>query len=99
MKPENICYVVLAICTLHNFLRVSSDSYISPSTFGREDTHSGIMQTGDWRTNSMQLLPLQRCMNTSVTYEAKENRDNYKNYFNSEGKVEWQDLMITKGKA
>jgi hypothetical protein len=68
-------------------------------TVDREDTDSGAVQTGDWRSNSVQLLNLRRCNNRSITYEAKQNRENYKNYFMSEGKVEWQYLMISQGRA
>jgi hypothetical protein len=47
MKQKNICFVVMAICALHNYLRVSSDSYLSPSTVDREDIDSGAVQTRD----------------------------------------------------
>jgi hypothetical protein len=93
MKPEHVCYAILAICVLHNYLRASSSSYLSLSEVDREDTVSGTVQLGDWRTNSVQLVNLQR-RNTAATFQAKQNRENYKNYFNSEGRVEWQDFMI-----
>lgn len=99
MKTENICYVILAICVLHNYLRTSSNSYLSYSTVDREDIDSGSVQTGDWRTNSVQMINLQHQRNAHASFEAKQNRENYKNYFNSEGRVEWQDLMIARGKS
>jgi hypothetical protein len=47
----------MAVCALCNYLRVSSDSYLS-LTVDREDIDSGAVQTGDWRSNSVQVQVL-----------------------------------------
>lgn len=46
--PENISYVVLAICALHNFLRKRDTSYTSPTTFDHKNlaTHEMQIVTG-----------------------------------------------------
>lgn len=85
MKPENICYVILAICSIHNYLRRKSDTYFTPTTVDREN-ESGIIVEGDWRQNNTQLLGLQQVAKRNATAAAKQSRDEYKRYFNSIGK-------------
>lgn len=99
IHPENISYVVLAICALHNFLRKRDTSYISSTSFDQENNVTHEVQMGDWRKNTTNLTNLQNCKKNVPTIAAKTNRDNYTHYFNSDGKVSWQDEMLNKGKA
>ncbi|KAI4454286.1 dde superfamily endonuclease [Holotrichia oblita] len=97
--PENINYVLLATCALHNFLRKRDMSYTSPTTFDQENLAMHEIQMGDWRENVVELTNLEHCKRNTPTVAAKTNRHNYTNYFNTIGKIHWQDEMITKGKA
>lgn len=98
LAPEKAIHIVLAICVLHNFLRKRGGSYISSSTFDREDGHS-ILKNGEWRDTNTELQGLQSLRNASVSMLAKVNRENYKDFFNNEGSVEWQDDILKAGRA
>lgn len=97
--PENIIYVVLAICALHNFLRKRDTSYTSATSFDHENPVTKEVQPGDWRKNTVEMINLGSRKKHTATTASKTNRDNYTNYFNSDGKVDWQDEMLAKGKA
>ncbi|KAL4090171.1 hypothetical protein QTP88_025070 [Uroleucon formosanum] len=99
MQLKNISYVILAICVLHNFLRRRCNAYISPITVDSEDTDGCEKHQGDWRNNAVELVGLQPVNSRTATIRAKINRDNYKEFFNTEGRVEWQDAMIRAGRA
>lgn len=99
MKPENICYIILAICSIHNFLRKRSNMYISATTVDRENIESGDVSEGDWRRDSSDLTRLDRISVRNVSTLAKHSRDEYKTYFNSIGRVPWQEIMINAGRA
>ncbi|CAI6371369.1 unnamed protein product [Macrosiphum euphorbiae] len=43
LAPQKATYIVLAICVLHNFLRKRGGSYISSSTFDREDKNHDLL--------------------------------------------------------
>lgn len=100
MKPLNIQYVVLAICTLHNYLIKRKNLYIGPTSFDSENkqTHE-LMKNAEWRQNNVELCPLQSSDRKGQTLDAKENRQEYVNYFTGNGKVSWQDEMLRIGKA
>lgn len=99
MDLKNICYVVLAICALHNYLRKRSTGYITPNLIDFEDGATHDLHKGDWRNDAVQLTKLKSTGNKSSTTSAKTNRENYVEYFNADGKVHWQDEMLKKGKA
>ena len=101
MKPLHIQYVVLAICTLHNYLMKRKTQYIGPtSLFDSENkqTHE-LLKNAEWRQNAVQLCPLQISDRTGQALDAKENRQKYIQYFNGNGKVSWQDDMLRMGKS
>lgn len=87
-------YIVLAICTLHNFLIKHNSSYVKPTSENSETQDTEDIDV------SGQLFPLQNCINArNSSAAAKINRDKYLEYFNGNGKVAWQDDMIRKGKS
>ena len=71
--------VVLATCALHNFLR--------------RDQATQSLQP-DLSAELPQLQRLQR-RGRQATIEAKQVRDQFKEYFNEEGAVPWQDEIIS----
>lgn len=84
IKPENINFVVLACCVLHNYLRRKSKGYSSLSTCNDHNNTLNHLQENYIRNS---------------TEEAKLNRQNYCEYFNGPGKVNWQDEMLLQGRA
>lgn len=98
LNPEKVKYIVLAICVLHNFLRQRSASYLSPNTTLDKDNHNNIIDRRV-RDEIFDLPQLQHQRITSISTAAKENRDRYKEYFNTTGAVEWQEQMLSAGRA
>jgi len=92
MKHENICYVVLAICSLHNYLRRNCTAYSRIEQPSNQQTRRGDKF-------NCPLVGLENALPITDSYEATESRERYKRYFNSTGAVEWQDAMIRAGKA
>ena len=91
MKVENICYVVLATCVLHNFLRRRSNAVIA--------NNSSMQMEGDCQNNAVQLDNLQPAIPRNINNSAKQNRDRYKEYFVGEGRIPWQEDMLIAGRA
>ena len=91
LKPENIDKVVMACCELHNFLRRNaSQSYSPPEHLDHEEPVSHEMQDG-LRTDSPHVANIAHGQNRNATEEAKFVRDQFMVYFNTNGKVPWQD--------
>lgn len=100
VKVESVKYIVAAACALHNFLLTVSPSYVTQSTFDRLNKKTWTIDKGDWRNeNYEELTPLQPCGAKNVSNCAKKTRDEYCEFFNASGKVEWQESMIANGKA
>lgn len=100
IDPQKAIFVTLAICMLHNFLRKTSHSYITPSSVDAEDLNNHKIIEGDWRRDTHNsLVPLQPKPTKSVPLEAINNRQKYLEYFNGLGEVEWQHDMILQGRA
>lgn len=94
MQPEKIDKVVLACCVLHNFLRRHSKNvYLSNNYIDREILDTGDIIRGDWRTG-ITLDSLNRGGRRNASRNAIENRELYKNYFNHNGRVTWQNNFI-----
>lgn len=87
LQPDKVEKVVLATCALHNFLRTHRQAAgITIDT----DT-----EQGNWRDNADAngLCQLERVPRRAGN-DAKAIRDSFKDYFNNEGAVPWQDNMI-----
>lgn len=91
-KLKNIDGVILACCTLHNYLKKTCTNYITARNIDHEDENNYLMH-GDWRQNINQLQDLQvnRTYNNST---GREVRDAFKNYFNSSGAVSYQNNIL-----
>lgn len=100
MTPIKIQFIVLAICTLHNYLMKRNKRYIGIDTFDSENKESHeIMENAEWRQHDVELCPIQVTGTKNYTFDAKRNRNDYLEYFNGRGQVDWQAEMLTKGKA
>ncbi|GFY21264.1 protein ALP1-like [Trichonephila clavipes] len=92
----NTKLIVLAACSLHNFLtNRSKNTYIPEDCAEREDILNGVLIEGNWRQNTNQLISCQMISSRGSNY-AKDVRDRFCNFFNSEGDdVPWQDNNYT----
>ncbi|CAH2003188.1 unnamed protein product [Acanthoscelides obtectus] len=99
MAPIKIIYVALAICTFHNFLIKLKTPYAKNFTFDNYCNTNGQVQMEDGRSESVELTSLQLRIPRNVTSLAKEVSEAYMNYFNGDGRIEFQDEMLRKGKA
>ena len=95
LPPSTITDLVMAIITLHNFLRKgpSRNIYCPSDLIDSEDPRSHTVNTGNWHGdiahNSMHALQTSRSGHNAST-EAKDIRDTFKEYFFNEGAVSWQ---------
>ena len=98
--PEKLETLVMACCCLHNFLRgrVGARSIYTPNgSLDTEDPNTHVIMPGEWRQGpqSQGLQPLERQGSNRHSNCAKELREYFCEYFNSEdGSVPWQDNMI-----
>ena len=99
LAPEKVENIVLACCSLHNFLsshHTSRAIYAPQGSFDTEDSDSHAMTPGNWRQEQQPqgLISLERRSGNRHTNAAKAMRDLCM-YFNSDrGSVPWQSSMI-----
>ena len=94
MKLDNIDKVVMACCTLHNFLRRNRRDYYTPATcFDVEDLDTGNIHLG-LRPEPNTLLDLQNGSHRHASAQASRVREKFMNYFNSEVSVPWQENFM-----
>ena len=80
--------ISLACCILHNLLRTLSLESYTP----RHSVDNGEITEGEWRNEdpSPYFTELAPTQGRKAFYEAEDIRDNFKEYFNSNGAVPWQ---------
>lgn len=88
--------IVLACCVLHNFLRKKSRAYFTPSAVDWEDISTGQLTEGEWRQEVSELVGLQgiRQNRRRNNILAEKIRGFYRDYYNNEGAVPFQEQMI-----
>lgn len=96
LEPEKAELVVMAIVHLHNFLRKSKSSrsiYTSPGTFDSEV--EGKVIQGSWRQVETPLTSLHNIRNIPrrSPNNAQEVREEYANYFLTNGNLPWQNYV------
>ena len=87
---------MLASCALHNYLRCKCPSrYTPPGSIDRECLDDGEIREGEWRndTSCFQLLINQGGNRYSL--DAKIIRGKFSTYFNTTGRVPWQEKFIS----
>lgn len=92
LSPEKAETAVLACCYIHNYLRrQSGDTYIS-GLLETENTETGTIIDGSWRTNATaSSSSLANSHSRNATNNAKRIREQYCHYFNHEYTVPWQN--------
>jgi len=87
---KNLDAVVMASCVLHNFLQKNSANYYtSLNQLDTENVDTGNIMQGQWHQIG-EMVPLQRSLNYS-NRSAKSVRDKFKQNFNNEGKVSFEE--------
>jgi hypothetical protein len=89
---EDISFVVLACCTLHNYLCKSRRDYITPGDSDTENHITGTIQEGLSPGGILEPIQVTRTGNSSNN--AKKVREDFVKYFNTSGVVPWQERMI-----
>jgi len=93
LDPNKVVWLILASCTLHNFLvQKNKGNYLSAADM--EDTTYGTIQPGIWRCDK-QLTEMQPFPGRNASQQAKCQRDLLAAYFASVGSVPWQHKMLT----
>lgn len=98
LHPDRVKAVVLAICTLHNYLmqgKGSAKRYAPLGTFDMEDSDTGDLINGSWRLEEgmpdSNLIPLQATKSRNHPKPAEQVRMEFTEYFSCpQGKVHWQ---------
>ena len=96
-KIEKVIAITKAVVSLHNYLMISQNKFgdfrYCPSGFVDSENSEGI-QHGEWRDETQSntgFLPLGSTGSNNYSRTAKEVRNDFKTYFNSqEGEVSWQ---------
>lgn len=99
LKPEKVVHLVLASTALHNYLRRQKTGralYTPPDYTDREDLGTGEVLPGQWRSDPApsSMVQLRSSGSNNYTANAKLVRDEYKEYFNTNGVVSWQHNMF-----
>lgn len=87
--------IVYAACTLHNWLRYNSTStYLPNGAVDTEDTNTGEVIQGTWRSESTGLKGIGHFSTNYYSKQAKSIRDEFRRYFTNEGQGPWQNMKI-----
>ena len=93
MSPENAKKVVLACCTLHNYMRAESIGYTPPG-FADSLGCNGEVLDGTWRMDGGAARG--DCTNNNYTLEGSAVRERFTDYFLHAGAVDWQLAHVNR---
>ena len=88
--------VILACCVLHNFLRTKTLESYTPTNFADALEPNGNVVDGSWRQDGGGLPGIRRTHNRNPTQAAVEVRDELIAYFDTVGRVDWQDAHVRR---
>ena len=100
LSPDKVEDIVMACCSLHNYLRGQTSSrslYTPQGSLDTEDPDTHVIHPGNWRSvgDPQGWQPLSRQGSNRHSSAARDVRDYLCNYFMStEGEVPWQYDMI-----
>lgn len=87
--------IVRTSCTLHNWLRKTSPTYLTSRCVDYENLDTGEIIEGSWRQENLNLLQsIDQGGSNHSSRMARELRERYTTYFANEGAVSWQSRMI-----
>ncbi|GFW95267.1 putative nuclease HARBI1 [Trichonephila clavipes] len=91
LKPDTIDRVILAACSLHNWLRKTSPGhYMSQNALDREDFNTGEVTPGQWRLHANTLRPVTSLGSNNPNRTAIQIRQQFMKYFTEENPLPWQ---------
>ncbi|XP_053690751.1 uncharacterized protein LOC128739298 [Sabethes cyaneus] len=98
LSIENVKFVTLSICALHNFIMCRNESrtlYAPAGTFDTENS-DGTINQGSWRNETPEgsMIEMNRIPPSNVPNDAKRIREEFENYFVTDGEVPWQYKFI-----
>ena len=96
-KVEKVVLITKGVIALHNYLMSQSNSYCPP-TYVDQDGPSGVTD-GEWRKSSSEIggmVSVSQLGSHNYSKNAKLVKDNFKDYFNGEGAVDWQVELVTR---
>lgn len=93
LKPEKVDVIVLAACSLHNWLRKTTNTYITQRCVDYEDIQLCTIINGSWRDH-LQTRNLSGTRNNRSSREALLIRNKYADLFITTEAVPWQDRLI-----
>ena len=95
IAPDKAEKVVLASCVLHNFLREKCRNRYTPyGTMDIEALDEGQVQPGEWRSHADCLQSISPQSGNKSGILSQDIREKFSVYFNTVGKVPWQDNFI-----
>lgn len=96
--PDIATVIVQCCCCLHNFLRskvLGRHLYTPEGMLDAEDIHTGEIQAGEWREESVggnvNFINQGGNRHSNAVINL---RDKWCTYFNGTGAIPWQDRMI-----
>ncbi|GFX36162.1 protein ALP1-like [Trichonephila clavipes] len=91
LKPDTIDRVILAACSLHNWLRKTSPGHYMPqNALDREDFNTGEVTPGQWRLHANTLRPVTSLGSNNPNRTAIQIRQQFMKYFTEENPLPWQ---------
>lgn len=98
LEPSKAVIITKAACVLHNYLRTESltrYTYTPPSLVDQEDTETGQLIHGAWREEPECMRPIAASSDRNSSLQAKQVREEYCSYFNTNGAVSWQENALS----
>lgn len=88
--------IVQAACSIHNWLRtVSPGKYFERGWTDYEDTETGVLHPGEWRTTGTELASVSSvCATNNYSKLASDKRKKLAAHFSNVGQVPWQMKAI-----
>lgn len=92
INVENVPKLIMASCALHNYLKKRSCNYITRNCVDVEDIEKYTFRPGDWRQSDISVA-VDRTERQRTT-DGNVVRQIYTDYFNNQGRVDFQERMI-----
>lgn len=93
-NEETVELITKAAICLHNYLQLTDNAFYVPSGFVDSENADGSLSPGDWRAivqyDESGMVSLGHVGGNRYTLEASNSRNDFKEYFNNDGAVEWQ---------
>lgn len=98
-KPDECKKFVLAVCALHNFI-LSNDRnrMYCPEKYADWEDENHRINNGDWRKEAERrytAIRYSKCFIRKASASAFKQREEFAEYFENEGAVEFQDEVIS----